>query len=97
MGSLAAQLVQRAALILCTNRIRQLPPRLHRPVARCGTGWRGQYKDDREIVLRRLPAQHNRFRRSAIEQARGFLAGESDGPRLVAPHRVPEGRNIDGA
>ena len=78
------------------NQFRQLPPWLHRPIARCGAGWRGQHEGDRKITLGRLPAQRNGFRRAAIEQACGLLAGEGDGVRPVAQHLVAEGLDIDG-
>jgi hypothetical protein len=84
------------SLILCTDRIRQLLPWLHRPVARCGPGWRGQHEDNWKILQRRLPAQRDRFRRSTIEKARSLLAGEGDGHRPIVTHLFPEGRNIDG-
>jgi hypothetical protein len=35
-------------------------------------------------------------RRPAIEQARGFLAGEGDGLGPIAPHLFMEAGNIDG-
>jgi hypothetical protein len=77
------------------DRIRQLPPWLHRPVARGRAGWRGQHEGRWEILLWRLPAQHNRLRWPAIEQARGFLAGEGDSLRPIAPHLFPEACNVD--
>jgi hypothetical protein len=78
-----------------TDRIRQFLPWLHRPVARCGAGWRGQHEDNREILLWRLSAQRNGFGRPSIEKAGGLLAGEGDGLRPIAPHLFPEGRDID--
>jgi hypothetical protein len=63
---------------------------------RCGAGWRSQHEDDRQIIHCRLPAQRNRFRRPAIEQARGFLAGEGDGLRPIASNLFLEGRDVDG-
>jgi hypothetical protein len=64
-------------------------------MARCGAGWRGQHEDNWEILLWRLSAKSNRFRRSSIEKARGLLAGEGDGLRSVSQHFFPESRNID--
>ena len=65
-------------------------------MARCGAGWRGQHEDNREILLWRLPADRNGFRRTSIEKARGLLAGEGDGLRPIAPHLFPERLDIDG-
>ena len=81
--------------LLAPDRIRQLLPRQHGPVARCGAGRRGQHEDNWQIFLWRLPAQRNRFRRSSIEKARGLLAGEGDGLRPISPHLFAESRNID--
>jgi hypothetical protein len=83
-------------LTLWTDRIRQFLPWLHRPAARCGAGWRGQHEHNWEILQGRLPSQRNRFGWPSIEEARGFLAGEGDGLRLIAPHLFPERRNVDG-
>ena len=65
-------------------------------MTRCGARWRGQHEDNRKIVQWRLPTERNRFGRSAIEQARGPLAGEGDRVRPVAPYLFPEGRDVDG-
>jgi len=65
-------------------------------MTRCGAGRRSQHERRWKIVLRKLPAQRNRFRRSSIEKARGLLAGEGDGLRSISPHLFPESRNIDG-
>src|SRR5229473_2218773 len=56
--------------VLRADRVRQLLPWQHGPVARCGAGWRGQHEDNWKIFLWRLPAQRNRFGRSSIEKAR---------------------------
>jgi hypothetical protein len=77
------------------DRVRQFLPRLHRPVARCGTGRRGQHEHRWEILLWRLSAQRNRFRRSFKEKARGLLAGEGDCLRPISQHLFTESRNID--
>src|SRR5713226_10357449 len=95
MGFARAQPIRRATLTLRTDRIRQLPPWLHRPMARCGAGRRGQHEDNWEILLRRLSAQRNRFGRSFIEKARGLLAGEGDCLRSISQHLFTESRNID--
>jgi hypothetical protein len=81
---------------LLPDQIRHFLPWLHRPVARCGAGWRGQHEDRREVFLCRLPAQCNRFGWPVIEKTRGFLAGERDGLRPIAPHLFPEACNVDG-
>ena len=65
-------------------------------MTRCGAGWRCQHEDNREILLRRLSAQRDRFRRPAIKKARGLLAGEGDCVRSITPHLFTESRNIDG-
>jgi hypothetical protein len=82
--------------LLAADRIRQLLPRLHGPVARCGAGWRGQHENNWEILLWRLSAQRNRFGRSFIEKARGLLAGEGDCLWSISQHLFAEGRKIDG-
>src|SRR5258708_21813510 len=65
-------------------------------MTRCGAGRRSQHERRWKIVLRKLPAQRNRFRRSFVKKARGLLAGEGDGLRSISPHLFAESRNIDG-
>src|SRR5216683_629682 len=83
------------ALALRTDRVRQFLPWLHRPVARCGAGRRSQHEHRWKILLRRLSAQRNRFRRSSIEKARGLLAGEGDRLRSISQHLFTKSRKID--
>src|SRR5712671_7728258 len=64
-------------------------------MTRCGAGRRSQHERRWKIVLRKLPAQRNRFRRSSVEKARGLLAGEGDGLRPISQHLFAEGRKID--
>lgn len=77
------------------DQIRQFLPWLDRPVARCGTGWRGQHEHSREVLQRRLLAQRYRLGGSSVKKACGLLAGEGDRRGPVLPHLFPESRNVD--
>lgn len=82
-------------LTLRRNPLRQLPPRLQRPIPRRGTGRRRQHKNLRPALIARLPPQQYPARRPAIKQARRLLARERNRPRPILSDLGPEPRHVD--
>ena len=74
----------------------ELTPRLQRPMPRRRAGRRGENEHLRKPIQWRLPAEADRCGRPAVEQARGLLAGEGNGPGPIALHLGGESRDVFG-